>query len=125
MAARPAAAYRRGGARRCDRVRARAARARRRPAHAPARLPRLRALHNRLGVRLPRVSGARPPGRGPGAVIEAIELSGGRVRGLEIEQEGDRRSIAADVELRGLRAPDVVAAVGEIDGVLEVRWSEE
>jgi putative Mg2+ transporter-C (MgtC) family protein len=65
-----------------------------------------------------------PAGGSPGAVIEAIERNGARVVGLEIEQEGDRRAIAADVELHGLAAPKVVADVGEIDGVLGVRWSE-
>ena len=65
-----------------------------------------------------------PAGGSPGAVIEAIERSGGRVRSLEIAQEGDRRSVAVDVELRDVEAPGVVAAVGEIDGVLEVRWNE-
>jgi len=65
-----------------------------------------------------------PAGGSPGPVIEAVERSGGRVRSLEIAQEGDRRSIAVDVELAGLEAPAVVAAVGEIDGVLEVRWNE-
>ena len=65
-----------------------------------------------------------PAGGSPGPVIEAIERSGGHVRSLEIAQEGDRRSIAVDVELAGLEAPAVVAAVGEIDGVLEVRWNE-
>ena len=65
-----------------------------------------------------------PAGGSPGAVIEAIERGGGRVRALEIAQEGDRRSIAADVELSGIEAPTVVAAVGEVDGVLEVRWNE-
>ena len=65
-----------------------------------------------------------PAGGSPGAVIEAIERRGGRVVALEIAQEGDRRSIAADVELRGTDAPAIVADVGEIDGVLEVRWTE-
>ncbi len=65
-----------------------------------------------------------PAGGSPGPVIEAIERSGGHVRSLEIAQEGDRRSIAVDVELAGVEAPAVVAAVGEIDGVLEVRWNE-
>jgi putative Mg2+ transporter-C (MgtC) family protein len=65
-----------------------------------------------------------PAGGSPGPVIDAIERAGGRVFGLEIEQEGDRRSIAVDVELRGIAAPTVVADVGEIDGVLEVRWTE-
>jgi putative Mg2+ transporter-C (MgtC) family protein len=65
-----------------------------------------------------------PAGGSPGAVIEAIERRGARVVGLEIEQEGDRRAIAADVDLHGLAASKVVADVGEIDGVLAVRWSE-
>jgi putative Mg2+ transporter-C (MgtC) family protein len=65
-----------------------------------------------------------PAGGSPGAVLEAIERRGGRVVSLEIAQEGDRRSIAIDVELRGIDAPLVVADVGEIDGVLEVRWTE-
>jgi putative Mg2+ transporter-C (MgtC) family protein len=65
-----------------------------------------------------------PAGGSPGPVIEAIERSGGHVRSLEIAQEGDRRSIAVDVELADVEAPAVVAAVGEIDGVLEVRWNE-
>jgi putative Mg2+ transporter-C (MgtC) family protein len=65
-----------------------------------------------------------PAGGSPGAVLEAIERRGGRVVSLEIAQEGDRRSIAVDVELRGIEAPLVVADVGEIDGVLEVRWTE-
>ena len=65
-----------------------------------------------------------PAGGSPGAVLEAIERRGGRVVSLEIAQEGDRRSIAVDVELRGIDAPLVVADVGEIDGVLEVRWTD-
>ena len=51
-------------------------------------------------------------------------MAGDASRTLEIAQEGDRRSIAADVELKGIEAPTVVAAVGEVDGVLEVRWNE-
>jgi putative Mg2+ transporter-C (MgtC) family protein len=65
-----------------------------------------------------------PAGGSPGAVLEAIERRGGRVVSLEIAQEGDRRSMAVDIELRGIEAPVVVADVGEIDGVLEVRWTE-
>jgi putative Mg2+ transporter-C (MgtC) family protein len=65
-----------------------------------------------------------PAGGSPGAVLEAIERRGGRVVSLEIAPEGDRRSMAVDVELRGIDAPLVVADVGEIDGVLEVRWTE-
>ena len=46
------------------------------------------------------------------------------VEAPEIAQEGDRRSVAVDVELHGVAAPAIVAAVGDIDGVLEVRWNE-
>jgi putative Mg2+ transporter-C (MgtC) family protein len=90
----------------------------------PLRIVAYRIIH-RYRPETDRLLVEIPAGGSPGPVIDAIEVSGGRVRALEIEQEGDRRSIAADVELRGLRAPDVVAAVGEIDGVLEVRWSAE
>ncbi len=65
-----------------------------------------------------------PAGGSPGAVVEAIERTGGRVVALEIATEGDRRSIAVDVELRGIAAPRFVADVGDIEGVLEVRWTE-
>ena len=57
-------------------------------------------------------------------VIDAVERQGGRVVSLEVAQEGDRRSVAVDVELRVGSAPAVVAGVAEIDGVLEVRWTD-
>jgi putative Mg2+ transporter-C (MgtC) family protein len=65
-----------------------------------------------------------PAGGSPVPVLEAIEQRGGRVVALEIAQEGDRRSIAIDVETRDVPAPSFVAEVGSIDGVLEVRWTE-
>ena len=67
-----------------------------------------------------------PAGGSPVPILEVIEERGARVISLEIAQEGDRRSVALDVELRhGARnAPAIVAAVGDIDGVLEVRWTE-
>ena len=65
-----------------------------------------------------------PAGGSPVPVLEVLEEIGGRVVSLEIAQEGDRRSIAVDVELLGIAAPTIVAAIGDIDGVLEVRWSE-
>jgi putative Mg2+ transporter-C (MgtC) family protein len=65
-----------------------------------------------------------PAGGSPAPIIDAIERQGGRVVSLDIAQEGDRRSVAVDVELRAGTAPAVVAGVGEIDGVLEVRWSD-
>lgn len=65
-----------------------------------------------------------PVGRSPAQVIEAIEEKGARVVSLDVAQEGDRRSVAVDVELAPDAAPAVVAAVAEVDGVLEVRWME-
>jgi putative Mg2+ transporter-C (MgtC) family protein len=65
-----------------------------------------------------------PAGGSPVPVIEAIERQGGRLVSLEVAQEGDRRSLAADVELAVGTAPAIVAGVAEIDGVLEVRWMD-
>ena len=65
-----------------------------------------------------------PAGGSPVPVLEAVEARGGRVVSLEIAQEGDRRSVAIDVELQGVSAPSIVSDVGSIDGVLEVRWTE-
>ncbi len=64
-------------------------------------------------------------GGSPAPVIEAVERFG-RVVSLDVSQEGDRREIAIDVALHGKAAgsPHVVAAVADLDGVLEVRWSE-
>ena len=65
-----------------------------------------------------------PAGGSPVPILEVIEANGGRVVSLEIAQEGDRRSVALDVEGQRVRGPAIVAAVGDIDGVLEVRWTE-
>jgi putative Mg2+ transporter-C (MgtC) family protein len=65
-----------------------------------------------------------PTGASPVPVIEAIERHGGRLVSLEVAQEGDRRSLAADIELAVGAAPAIVAAVAEVDGVLEVRWMD-
>jgi putative Mg2+ transporter-C (MgtC) family protein len=89
----------------------------------PLRIVAYKVVH-RYRPELDRLLVELPAGGSPGPVLDAVERSGGRVVALEIEQEGDRRSIAIDVELRGVSAPDVVAQVGEIDGVLEVRWTE-
>lgn len=81
-------------------------------------LRRYRPALDRLLVEL-------PAGGSPGPVIEAIERAGGRVVSLDVAQEGERRSVAADVELPpGTTAVAVVAAVAEIGGVLEVQWTD-
>jgi len=66
-----------------------------------------------------------PAGGSPGPIIDAIERAGGRVLSLDVTQEGERRSVAADVELPpGTTAVGVVAGVAELDGVLEVQWTD-
>jgi putative Mg2+ transporter-C (MgtC) family protein len=66
-----------------------------------------------------------PAGGSPVPIIEAIERQGGYLVSLDVAQEGDRRSVAVDLELAAGSAPAaVVAGVAEIDGVLEVRWME-
>jgi putative Mg2+ transporter-C (MgtC) family protein len=79
---------------------------------------RFRPLHDRLLVEV-------PAGGSPVPIIEAIERKGGRVVSLDVAQEGDRRSVGVDIELAVGSAPAVVAEVAEIDGVLEVRWTED
>ncbi|HET8751628.1 MAG TPA: MgtC/SapB family protein [Gaiellaceae bacterium] len=66
-----------------------------------------------------------PAGGSPGPIIDAIERVGGRVISLDVTQEGERRSVAADVQLPpGTTAVAVVAGVAEVDGVLEVQWTD-
>jgi hypothetical protein len=80
-------------------------------------LSRYRPQHDRLIVDI-------PAGGSPVPIIEAIERQGGRVVSLDIAQEGDRRTVGIDVELPAGASPGVVAGVAEIDGVLEVRWTD-
>jgi putative Mg2+ transporter-C (MgtC) family protein len=81
-------------------------------------LSRYRPQRDRLLVEI-------PAGGSPVPIIEAIERQGGRVVTLDIAQEGDRRSVAVDIELAASgSSPAVVASVAEIDGVLEVRWTD-
>jgi putative Mg2+ transporter-C (MgtC) family protein len=80
-------------------------------------LSRYRPQHDRLLVEI-------PAGGSPVPIIEAIERRGGKVVTLDIAQEGDRRSVAVDVELALGTSPSVVAEVAGIEGVLEVRWTD-
>jgi putative Mg2+ transporter-C (MgtC) family protein len=89
----------------------------------PLRIISYRVL-SRYRLEVDRLLVEIPAGGSPGAVVEAIERTGGRVVALEIATEGDRRNVAVDVELRGIAAPRFVADVGDIEGVLEVRWTE-
>jgi len=89
----------------------------------PLRIVAYRVIH-RYRPEVERLLVDIPAGGSPVPVLEAIEERGGRVVSLEIAQEGDRRSIAIDVEMHGIAAPTIVSDVGSIDGVLEVRWTE-
>jgi putative Mg2+ transporter-C (MgtC) family protein len=80
-------------------------------------LSRYRPQHDRLLVEI-------PAGGSPVPIIEAIERQRGKVVSLDIAQEGDRRSVGVDIELAAGSAPAIVAEVAEIDGVLEVRWTD-
>jgi putative Mg2+ transporter-C (MgtC) family protein len=81
-------------------------------------LSRYRPVHDRLLVEI-------PAGGSPGPIVDAIEHAGGRVVSLDVTQEGERRSVAAGVELPPGTAPvAVVAGVAEVDGVLEVQWTD-
>jgi putative Mg2+ transporter-C (MgtC) family protein len=64
-----------------------------------------------------------PAGGSPAPLVDVVERYG-RLISLDIAQEGDRRSVAMDVVIQDESSPRVVAAVAEIDGVLEVRWSD-
>jgi putative Mg2+ transporter-C (MgtC) family protein len=80
-------------------------------------LTQYRSVHDRLLVEI-------PAGGSPVPIIETIERYGGRVVSLDVAQEGDRRSVGIDLELAAGSSPAVVAGVAEIDGVLEVRWTD-
>ena len=84
----------------------------------------LRRIISRFRRDLNRLLVQVPAGGSPVPIIEAIERQGGDVVALDVSQEGDRRSIAVDIEARTESAPSLVAAVAEIDGVLGVQWTE-
>jgi len=66
-----------------------------------------------------------PTGESPAGVVDAIERTGGHIESMEVTQEADRRNLNLLVELRPpRRSPDLVAAVADVEGVLEVRWSD-
>jgi putative Mg2+ transporter-C (MgtC) family protein len=89
----------------------------------------LRILAYRVFVRIRPDSGRLlvqlPAGTSPGAVVDEVERRGGRIESLEISAEGDRRNLDIDVVLPPDRpAATVVAALADLEGVLEVRWTD-
>jgi putative Mg2+ transporter-C (MgtC) family protein len=69
---------------------------------------------------------AQPPtGSSPGPLIDEVERLGARVLSLEISHEADRRTVLLDVTMpQRVDAPRVIAQVGELDDILEVRWTD-
>lgn len=89
----------------------------------PLRILAYRVIH-KYRPEIDRLLVEIPAGGSPAPLIEGVERQGSRVVALEIAQEGDRRSVAIDVEMLQAAAPAIVAGIAEIDGVLEVRWTE-
>jgi uncharacterized membrane protein YhiD involved in acid resistance len=66
-----------------------------------------------------------PAGSSPGPLLDEVERLGARVKSVEISHEADRRTVLLDVSMPPrVDAPRVIAQVGDLDDVLEVRWSD-
>ena len=66
-----------------------------------------------------------PAGESPAGVVDAVERFGARVESMEVSHESDRRQLELGLELHNERAaPALVAVVADVEGVLEVQWSE-
>ena len=65
-----------------------------------------------------------PSGGSPAPLVEAVEAQGARIVALEVSQEADRREVVMDVAVRETEAQAVVATVADVEGVLEVRWTD-
>jgi putative Mg2+ transporter-C (MgtC) family protein len=79
---------------------------------------RFRTQTSRLVARL-------PAGSSPGPLLDEVEGLGARVLSVEISHEADRRTVLLDVTMPPrVEAPQVIAQVGELDDILEVRWTD-
>jgi len=79
---------------------------------------RLRSRTNRLLAQL-------PVGASPGELVNEVERAGGRLDALEISHEADRRTVLMDVTLPPRAdAPSMIARLAEVEGVLEIRWTD-
>jgi putative Mg2+ transporter-C (MgtC) family protein len=64
-------------------------------------------------------------GASPGPLLDEVERLGARVKSVEIGHDADRRTVLLDVRMPPqLDAPRVIAQVGDLDNVLEVRWND-
>lgn len=88
----------------------------------------LRILAGRLIVPLRPEEGLLAVELRPGArttsVVEAVEGSGGRVRSLEFQDEGDRRRVDVRVKMaEGREAAELVDALAGSEDVVAARWN--
>jgi putative Mg2+ transporter-C (MgtC) family protein len=66
-----------------------------------------------------------PAGASAGPLIGEVERLGAHLLSVEISHEADRRTVLLDVTMPPrVDAPHVIAEVGELDDILEVRWTD-
>lgn len=64
------------------------------------------------------------PGARTTSIVEAVEGSGGRVRALEFQDEGDRRRVDVRVKMaEGREAAELVDALAGSEDVVAARWN--
>ena len=80
-------------------------------------MPRLRPEEGRLEVEL-------RPGATTVSIVEAVEQTGGAVRSLEFQHEGDRKRVDVRVRMReGREAAVLVDALSGTEDVVAARWN--
>jgi putative Mg2+ transporter-C (MgtC) family protein len=80
---------------------------------------------SRFRVQESRLVAQLPAGSSPGPLIDEVERLGARVLSVEISHEADRRNVLLDVTMPPrVDAPRVISQIGELDDILEVRWTD-
>jgi putative Mg2+ transporter-C (MgtC) family protein len=79
---------------------------------------RFRPVSNRLLAQL-------RTGDSPAPLIAELEGMGARLEALEISHDADRRTVLMDVQLPPRAdTPAIVAKLSDLEGVLDIRWSD-
>ena len=90
----------------------------------PLRIVAFRAVRRYRG-QVDRLVVQLPAGESPAALVAEIERLGGRIDGMEVTHEADRRTVVVDVGMRaGVSPPAIVSGVAQLEGILEVRWTD-
>jgi putative Mg2+ transporter-C (MgtC) family protein len=90
----------------------------------PLRILAFRAVRRYRG-QVDRLIVQLPAGESPAAVVSEIERIGGRIDGIEVTHEADRRTMIVDIGMPpGANPPEMVTVVAQLEGVLEVRWTD-